>query len=141
MLLSRLRVRLGLTLTVCGLWSTSVFAADAPEGQAVPVAKPLVTLDLHGEMRTRLDYLDGVRYTTLDPSIAPHLDVRHGESNSTPSDGRTFTGDLRLRFDPVVHVAEWADICAQIDGVGNLMFGAQNPAAHASADPMTATSL
>ena len=57
MLFSRLRVRLGLAMTLCGLWSAPAFAAEAQDGQPVPPATPLVTLDLHGEMRTRLDYL------------------------------------------------------------------------------------
>ncbi len=136
MLFSRLRVRLGLAMTLCGLWSASAFAAEAQDGQPVPPATPLVTLDLHGEMRTRLDYLDGIRYTTSDPSIAPHIDVRHGESNTTPSDGRMGIGDLRLRFDPTLHVAEWADIRTQIDGVSNMVLGGQNNAARAGQDAL-----
>ncbi len=127
MLSSFSRVRLGLTLTLCGLGALPAFAAEAPtDGQPAPPATPLVSLDLHGELRTRLDYLNGVRFTTSDPSIAPHLDVRHGESNTTPSDGQMGIGDLRLRFDPVLHVAEWADICTQIDGVSNLTLGGQS---------------
>ena len=136
MLFSRLRVRLGLAMTLCGLRSAPAFAAEAQDGQPVPPATPLVTLDLHGEMRTRLDYLDGIRYTTSDPSIAPHLDVRHGESNTAPSDGRMGIGDLRLRFDPTLHVAEWADIRTQIDGVSNMVLGGQNNAARAGQDAL-----
>ena len=129
MLVCTLRVRLGLLLTLCGLGSASALAAEPPqEGQPTPPTTPLVLLDLHGEMRTRLDYLDGIRFTTSDPSIAPHMDVRHGELNSTPADGRMGIGDLRLRFDPVLHVAEWADICTQIDGVSNLTLGGQSRA-------------
>ena len=144
MLLFRSRVRLGLQQSViglCCLFARTVLAADAPvvpakaitptapevqAAQPVPASSPLVTLDLHGEMRTRLDYLDGVRVTTSDPSIAPHLDVRHGEVNTSPSDGRMGIADMRLRFDPVLHVAEWADIRAQIDGVSNLVLGGQS---------------
>ncbi len=141
MLLSRSRVRLGLITSLCGLWSATAFAADVVDGQPTPTATPLVKLDLHGEMRTRLDYLSGVRYTTLDPSIAPHLDVRHGESNTTPSDGYLGLGDLRLRFEPELHVGEWADIRTQIDGASNLALGGQTAAAHANTNPMTATQL
>ena len=142
MLFSRSRVRLGLILSCLGMVCASAFAAEPQqEGQAVPPAAPLVSLDLHGEIRSRLDYLDGVRYTTSDPSIAPHLDVRHGESNTTPSNGRMGLGDLRLRFDPVLHVAEWAQIRTQIDGVSNLAFGQQNNLARASSDALTASQL
>jgi uncharacterized protein (TIGR04551 family) len=137
MLLSRLRVRLVLAMTLCGLWSATAFAADAVDGQATPVTTPLVKLDLHGEIRTRLDYLSGVRYTTLDPSIAPHLDVRHGESNTTPSDGRMGIGDLRLRFEPELHVGEWADIRTQIDGASSMALGGQNNAARAGLDALS----
>lgn len=111
--------------------------ADLP-GQPIPQAHPLVSLDWHGELRTRLDYLSGVRFTTLDPSIAPHLDVRHGESRTLPSDGQTGLGDLRLRLDPVLHVAEWADLRAQIDGTERMVLGGQ---AGTSSDPLTSSNL
>lgn len=92
-------------------------------GQPNPAAHPLVTMDWHGELRTRLDMLTGVRVTTSEPSIAPHLDVRHGESNTLPSDGRMGIGDLRLRLEPVLHVAEWADLRTQIDATQHMVLG------------------
>jgi uncharacterized protein (TIGR04551 family) len=141
MLFFRPCVRLGLLPTLLGLGCVlaSSAAAEPPaEGQATPNAAPLVKLDLHGEMRTRLDYLSGVRFTTSDPSIAPHLDVRHGEQNTTPQDGRMGIGDLRLRFEPVLHVAEWADICTQIDGVSNLVLGGQSRAGNDTEAPTIA---
>ena len=135
MLQSRSRVRpgpplwpllLGVAASVAAPWP--LLAAEPPGGQPVPQAAPLVSLDWHGELRSRLDYLDGVRWTTSDPSVAAHLDVRHGETSAIPGNGALGNGDLRLRLEPALHVAEWAEIRSQIDGVGNLTLGGQSRA-------------
>ena len=115
---------------IFALWPTSLLAAEPvatglPLASAAPPAiRPLVWFDWQGEIRLRGEAMHGLRLAT-DPDHPARLDLRHGsfdppEVPQLPA-GETIpfwsmnTADVRLRFNPVMHVGEWSDVHSQID--------------------------
>ena len=91
-----------------------------------PPPRPMVWIDWHGDLRMRAERLSGVRlFFPTSPVGAPaRLDLQHStDEKGYGSDGVMATADLRLRFDPVLHVGEWFEVRGQFDLAQGLVMG------------------
>lgn len=120
------RARLVAWVWACLLVALPVHAqTQEPAAPGPPDARPLVTLEWSGEARLRTEWLQGVGLVTDSTNTPLRFGLRHDGSTVDPllSGGSVGTGDLRLRLRPVLRVAEWSEVHAQLDLADGLVLG------------------
>lgn len=106
----------------------SGFFADNDQNRGL--ARSLNALELAGYFRTRFQYFRNPHLGTFIPSkmsgtsnMAPNLGQQNSELSDHNTSQNNFSGNMRLRLEPTIHLAETVRIKSAFDIFDNLVLG------------------